>query len=150
MKTKKLEKYTYEGLGFPIELSQVPMIKFEGKYHPKIDILKISDKVIRELPFQKEKFTGNQIRFIRSYLKMPLREFAKTVVKESHTAVSKWEKFGSNPTNMDDNIETVLRLYLIEKFCSKTIAQKNNFFNYFQKIRSLEFIKNVPRIILNI
>ncbi len=150
MRTKKLEKYIYEGLGFPIELHQVPVVKFEGEYHPKIDIRKISDKVIRELPFQKEKFTGNQIRFIRSYLRMALREFAKTVVKESHTAVNKWEKFGSNPTNMDDNIETVLRLYLIEKFCSKTLTQKNKFFNYFQKIRSLEFIKNVPKIILNI
>jgi DNA-binding transcriptional regulator YiaG len=150
MKTKKLEKYTYEGLGFPIQLKDVLMVKFEGKYHPKIDVRKVSESVIRELPFQNEKLTGSQIKFIRSFLRMSLREFAKEVVKESHTAVNKWEKFGDKSTNMDDNIEMILRLFLIEKFCSKTIAQKNNFFNYFQKIRSLEFVKDIPRVFLKL
>ena len=150
MKAKKLEKYIYKGLGFPIELNDVPLVEFEGKQHPKIDIRKVSENAIRELPFQKEKFTGNQIRFIRSFLRMSLREFAKGVVKESHSAVNKWEKFKTKSTNMDSNIETVLRLYLIEKFCSKTIAEKNKFFTYFQELRSLEFIKEVPKIFIKL
>ncbi len=39
---------------------------------------------------------------------MPLREFGKTMVHESHTAVRKWESHGN------ENTEHVLRLYIIE------------------------------------
>ena len=72
---------------------------------------------------------------------MSLREFGKKIVKESHTSVNKWEKFHDKPTNMDDNIETVLRLFLIRNFCTKTKAEKNNFFNTFDKITNIDYQK---------
>src|SRR5690348_14184318 len=99
--TKKLVKaYTYEGLGFPIELSNVEMILVNGEYAPKIDVRLIADNAIKNLVLQEKKLTGNQIKFVRSYFSMSLREFSN-VVNESHTAVRKWEGFKNKSTNMD-------------------------------------------------
>src|SRR5438105_1785027 len=103
---KKLMKiYTYEGLGFPIELNHVEMITVNGEDFPKIDVRAVADKAIKALVLQKTKLTGNQIKFIRSYFAFSLRDFSN-IVNESHTAVSKWENFKNKPTNMDPNIET--------------------------------------------
>ena len=114
--TKKMQKkYIYDGFGFPVALHNVEMIKFEGELHPKIDVKKIADAVIKALVFQKTRLTGNQIKFIRTYFSMSLRTFAKKVVNESHTAIKKWEDCGNKATNMDLNIEKVLRLYILDK-----------------------------------
>ena len=53
---------------------------------------------------------------------MSLREFAK-VVNESHMAVKKWENFQNEPTNMDKNIEIILRLHVFDYIF---IKKKNN------------------------
>ncbi|HFN0434705.1 hypothetical protein SC867_09075 [Legionella pneumophila serogroup 2] len=66
------------------------------------------------MAIQEERLTGNQVKFIRTYFSMSLSEFGKTVVHESHTAVSEWEKCGDEITNMNENTEQVLRLYIIE------------------------------------
>ena len=92
MKTKIIENYTYEGLGFPIELKKVEMVFLENDWHPKIDVQKVADEVISKLAIQETRLTGNQVKFIRTYYSMPLREFGEKVVYESHIAVNKWEK----------------------------------------------------------
>jgi len=112
MKRKKLKEYTYDGLGFPVKLLNVEMVMIDGEWHPKINVEKVADDAIRKLAMQKERITGKQLKFIRTYFSMSLRGFAKEVVNESHTAVSKWEKFGNKVTNMDINIEKIIRLYI--------------------------------------
>lgn len=148
MKKKTLSKYNYEGLGFPIELVDVEMIFLDGEWLPKIDVRKVADAVIRLIPFQNERITGNQIHFIRTHFGMSLRKFAVEVVKESHMAVSKWEKFGDKSTNMDANIEIMLRLYIYEKVCVKTTKEKQNFYQKFQKIKDAPLLKKEPEITL--
>ena len=119
MKTKTIARMTYEGLGFPIELRNVKMVMINDEWHPKINMRKIADATMKVLASQEKRFTGYQVKFIRTYFNMTLRDFASEVVSESHTAVSKWEKFGSKPTNMDINIEKILRLYIYEKVNKK-------------------------------
>lgn len=133
MKTKVKPNVLYEGLGFPIELENVEMIKFNDEWLPKIDVQYIADEVIKKLVLQEERLTGNQVKFIRSYFSMPLREFGKTVVHESHTAVRKWEKCGNDITNMNENTEQVLRIYIIEQTQTKTQAEQENFYSNFKK-----------------
>ena len=145
MKTKKLKNYTYEGLGFPIELNQVECVYVDGDWHPQVDVRKVADKAIKALAAQKQRLTGNQIKFIRTYFSMSLRDFAKKVVHESHTAVSKWEAFANKPTNMDINIEIMLRLYVIEQVEAKTIKQKNSFFDKYLSLRKLAQEPALPR-----
>lgn len=139
MKTKIESIFLYEGLGFPIELENVEMININDEWHPKIDVHYIADEIIKKLAAQEERLTGNQVKFIRSYFSMPLRQFGETVVHESHTAVSKWEKYGDDITNMNENTEQVLRLYIIEQTQTKTKSEQNNFYSNFTKSRA--FVK---------
>lgn len=139
VKKKIIGKYKYEGLGFPIELTNVEFVMLSNEWHPKIDVRRIADTTIKKLAAQGTKLTGNQIKFIRGYFSMSLRQFAKKVVNESHMAVSKWEKFGNQPTHMDDNIEVMLRLYIYEKTSAKTAKQKNTFFEKYLALRDAFF-----------
>ena len=107
MKTKIIENFCYEGLGFPIDLKQVELIEIKNEWHAKIDVRKISDVVIEALAYQDSKLTGNQIRFIRTYFSMSLRKFGEEVVHETHAAVDKWEKSRDQVTSMNDNTEYV-------------------------------------------
>ncbi|HAU1184278.1 TPA: hypothetical protein JBI17_16320 [Legionella pneumophila] len=136
MKTKIEPTFLYEGLGFPIELENVTMININDEWHPKIDVRYVADEIIKKLAIQEERLTGNQVKFIRSYFSMPLREFGETVVHESHTAVSKWEKCEDDITNMNENTEQVLRLYIIEQTQTKTIADQKNFYSNFKRSRA--------------
>ena len=131
MKTKIVASYIYDGLGFPVELEEVEMVYLDNDWHPKIDVKKIADEVIAKLAVQEERLTGNQVKFIRSYYSMPLREFGEKVVHESHMAVSKWEKKGAFQTNMNANTEHELRLYIIEKLLSKSQESKSKFFDIY-------------------
>lgn len=134
---KKIEKkFIYTGLGFPVELHNVEMIKIKDAFHPKIDVRKIADSVIESLIIQKTRFTGNQVKFIRTYFSMSLRKFAN-VVNESHTAIMKWENFSDKPTNMDVNIESMLRLYICDHVIVKNNQRKNDFYNQYRKVTEI-------------
>ncbi|MGQ3890095.1 hypothetical protein ACQUW5_13825 [Legionella sp. CNM-1927-20] len=125
MKTKIEKNYLYDGLGFPVMLDKVEMVEIDGDWHPKIDVKKVADEVIAKLAVQQDRLTGNQIKFIRSYYSMPLREFGEKVVHETHAAVDKWEKKKDLPTNMNANTEHELRLYIIETLFAKPESSKS-------------------------
>lgn len=144
MKTKIVKKFKYEGLNFPIELHNVTMVMLDGEWHPKIDVRKVAESVMKALPFQKERLTGDQIKFIRTYFEMSLREFAVKVVNESHAAVAKWEKCTEKSTSMDVNIEILLRLYVLERVLAKNQKQKNKFFENYMELRQANFIASKP------
>ena len=144
MKTKIVKKFKYEGLNFPVELHNVTMVMVDGEWHPKIDVRKVAEAVIKELPFQKERLTGDQIKFIRTYFEMSLREFALKVVNESHAAVAKWEKCAHKSTSMDINIEILLRLYVLERVLAKSQKQRNQFFESYLELRQTSFTVSKP------
>ncbi|MDX2345571.1 MAG: hypothetical protein QNK11_01660 [Legionella sp.] len=131
MKTKIVNNHIYEGLGFPVELKKVEMISIDGDWAPKIDVKKVADEVIEKLAIQDARLTGNQVKFIRSYFSMSLRDFGEKVAHESHMAVSKWEKKGGMPTNMNANTEHELRLYIMEKKVGLSKASKPKFFDIY-------------------
>ncbi len=149
MKKKILKKYIYAGLGFPITLYNVELVQFEGKFHPKIDVRKVADIAILSLVDQKSRFTGNQIKFIRTYFSKSLREFS-VIVNESHMAINKWEKFKDKPTNMDINIEILLRLYIFDQISIKSPHDKKqlaNFYHQYQILKEMfatQALKNKP------
>src|SRR3989338_3864383 len=135
MKKKIKKNYIYSGLGFPILLPSIEMLYYDGEWHPKVDIYAVSDKAIRALITQESRFTGSQVKFIRVYFSMTLRAFAKNVAHESHTAVNKWENFRDKVTNMDGNIEAMIRLYIYEQLFTKTSKQRNDFYKKYQEIK---------------
>lgn len=136
MTKKIIPSYKYEGLGFPIELHNVEMILIKGEYAPKINIQLIADKAIKNLILQKNKLTGNQIKFIRNYFSLSLRQFS-VIVNESHTAIRKWENFQNSSTNMDPNIEKTIRVYIYDKIFIKDKNDKLNFYDQYMTIAEI-------------
>ena len=113
---RKIKKdYIYNGLGFPILLKEVEMTEVLGVWSPKIDVKKIADMAMEKLALQEAKLTGDHVKFIRSYFSMSLREFGNTVVKQTHSAVRKWENSENHLTSMDENTEDILKLYITDK-----------------------------------
>ena len=140
MKKKIQKKYTYQGLGFPVELNDVSFILLENEWIPVIDVRKVSQKAFKDLALQENRLSGNQIKFVRDHLGMSLREFADKVVHQSHMAVSKWEKFYDAATNMDQATELVLRLYIFHETISKNSKSEQSFINAYEKISSMRLI----------
>lgn len=136
MTNKILKTYTYEGLGFPIELHNVEMVMINGEYAPKIDVRAVADKAIKSLVLQKTKLTGNQVKFIRAYFSASLRDFGK-IINESHAAVKKWEDFKNKTTNMDLNIEARIRLYIYDSTCVKNKNDKIKFYDQYKAINEI-------------
>ena len=53
--------------------------------------------------------TGNQVKFVRQYFELSLREFAE-LFGLSHPAIIKWEKHGDNFAEISPATEKILRL----------------------------------------
>lgn len=108
---KIVKNYVYEGLGFPVILEKTRFEKIRGEWLPQINIEKLTDIIFELLPKKPSKLTGNEIKFIRTYLGKSKPSFAETF-KLSHTAISKWESAGNMTAPISPSQEIVLRLYL--------------------------------------
>ena len=136
LEQKIIKEYEYTGMIFPVTLKNVKMVKYDDQWCPVIDDIAIANKWIKKIGQAKDRLTGNQIKFIRSYFKMSLREFA-IVVNETHTAISKWESYGNEVAKMDLNIEKIIKMYICRKFherrSSKTSENLYNILDFKQK-----------------
>lgn len=109
-KETKIESFIYEGLGFPVRLINVPMKKVFGEWAMNINFSAFQKTVLHMLARKPTPLSGNELRFIISYLEMSTREFSN-LFDVTHVAVLKWLK---EDTKMNPNTETCLRLYLLD------------------------------------
>lgn len=116
---KKVEaQFIDYGCGFPIILRNVPMRKVEGKWIPNIDYNKYEKIVALMLCYKQSKLIGSELRFIRLYLGMNLKVFAKRFGIK-HPTVIKWENHKDMHTNMSLGTEKDIRLCLISYLTGK-------------------------------
>jgi DNA-binding transcriptional regulator YiaG len=106
------------GLGFPVRLVNVPMIRSRGKWTPNIDYNRLSEAVLNALSEKPVRLTGNEVRFIRLHFEMTLQGFADRFAV-SHAAVIKWEKTKDELTGMKWASEKDLRLFVRSKINGK-------------------------------
>lgn len=114
MKDKKVETFTYEGLGFPIELINVPMKKIFGEWVLDINLSKLQLEVLNILIHQPTALQAGELRFIRKYFEMTTTAFGE-VFGVSHAAVLKWESglLPSPPMDM------YIRMYVMDRLQAK-------------------------------
>lgn len=135
MANQKIEKeYVYEGLGFPIVLKNVPMIELRGIWTPDINLNTLQKVVLLALAHCQTELTGNQIRYIRSWLKLTQVEFGK-LLGVTHPAIVKWEKSGNKKSKMNLTTERDLRLLLLDKL----LPRDDDFRNAFRIVHITEF-----------
>lgn len=114
METKRMKRFTYEGLGFPVTLINVSLVKKRGIWTPAIDYNKLQKEVLLALTHKPVGLTGNEIHFVRTYFEMTLESFGKHF-GITHAAVLTWEKMGDKPAKINPTTDLCVRLFILEK-----------------------------------
>lgn len=114
-KKKRLAKFVYTGFGFPVVLRAVTMVKTSiGKSAPDVKLNQLESVVFRALATKPAPLVGDEVRFIRHHMSMPLHAFAASF-RVSHPAVVKWENARGEPTNMAWGTEVAIRLRILKE-----------------------------------
>ena len=127
MERKIKKSFMYEGLGFPIKLMNVPMIKIRGIWTPEINYNLLRKNALFAICNSPYPITGNELSFIRKYFEMTLMDFGKCF-GVTHAAVIKWEKTGGNFAKITPSIEACIRLFVMQK-----IAKDNELLKYVKR-----------------
>lgn len=114
METKKAKRFLYEGLGFPIVLVNVSLVKKRGVWTPAIDYNKLQKEALLALTHKPIALTGSEVHFIRTYFEMTLESFGKQF-GVTHVAVLTWEKTNNKPAKINPTTELCIRLSILEK-----------------------------------
>lgn len=115
MKNKKKKTFIFKDLGFPIKLINAPMKKEFGEWYIDIDMNKLMRVVLEALAHKPSALTGDEISFIRSYLRMTTIDFGK-IFGVSHVAVLKWE---SGENKISPALDVYIRLYILDYLRAK-------------------------------
>lgn len=113
MKKKIVRNLVIETLGFPVRLSNVPMIELRGDFVPDIDYNKLQKAVLLHLCHKKTPLTGNEVQFIRKYFSLTTKAFGN-LFGYTHSAILKWESKADQIARIAPTTEVYLRLYLLE------------------------------------
>lgn len=112
MRSKMLNAFIDEGLGFPVRLANVTMVEVRGQWTPNIDYNRLTKAVVLALARKPARLTGHEVRFIRQHFDVSLQAFAARFCTSQPT-VTKWERAGKRATAMAWTTEKDLRLLLL-------------------------------------
>lgn len=110
MKEKIVARYTYNDLGFPIVLKNVPMKQVFGEWTLNIDLNKLQKDALHVLVHKSVPLTGKELRFIRKYFEMTVTVFGR-LLGVTHAAVLKWE---NDQARLSPATEKYIRLYVLD------------------------------------
>lgn len=113
MEKKIKKRLLYEGLGFPVCLMNVPLMKTRGQWTPDIDYNTLQKAVLIALSCKSSPLTGNEIRFVRKYFGKTLESFGDEF-GVSHAAVIDWEKEENQPIKINPATEKCIRLFILD------------------------------------
>lgn len=116
MERKIKKKHVDYSCGFPVVLLNVPVIKIHGKQVLDIDNDALAKNILLLLYKKAEPLTGNEVRFIRYYFGITLRDFARRLGVK-HSAIVKWEKKQDHSASITWGIEKDIRLFILDKLC---------------------------------
>lgn len=105
----------YMELGFPILLVNPPMVEVWGELVPDINLKRLQADVFQLLIVKPTRFTGAEVRFIRTYLRLRQADLADVLNLKNHSVVSQWEGREDEATGMNYNNEVLLRVWMAAK-----------------------------------
>lgn len=126
MKKNIAKEFLYEGFGFPILLLNVPIREIRGVEVPDINYNNLQKTTLEELTRKPSPLTGNEVRFIRQYFELTLKDFAKRF-GVTHPAVLKWEKSKNNVAKIMPSTELYIRLFILESLKANNEVFRNTF-----------------------
>lgn len=123
----KGKKFTYHGLGFPVELYGFPIKKYWGEEMADINYNTLKRCVIELLAKKPIPLTGFEVRFIRQYFKMNYTQFAEHL-GQTRQAVTKWESKENGFSLMTPSTELHIRLSILN-FLKTSNREFRNIYN---------------------
>lgn len=139
MKHKIKKLYIYEGLGFPVHLTNVPMVEIRGEFILDIDFNNLQKAVLLHLCHKKTPLTGSEVKFIRKYFSLTTTAFAE-LFGHSHSAVLKWENQEDGFARITPTTEIYLRLTILE-FLHKKAADFRDLYHEIKIPELAEYLK---------
>lgn len=145
----KIKNYRFEGFGFPVIFDELPAVKVRGELVPDVDFDKYAKPLIEHICARQDvPLSGNQVKFIRNYFGMSLREFAK-MLNVTHQSVMRWESHKIASASVDANTEIVMRIKIMKRLNSKLslinqlvdCIDQNDDFYLLRKYRSFDPLK---------
>jgi transcriptional regulator with XRE-family HTH domain len=116
MQKKIKKKHIDYSCGFPVVLLNVPMVKIHDDWVLDINYDDLAKTVLLFLSKKPLPLTGNEIRFIRYYFGITMREFAHRLGVK-HPAIVKWEEKMDQFATVTWGIEKDIRLFILDKLC---------------------------------
>jgi DNA-binding XRE family transcriptional regulator len=140
MRQKNAKSYIYEGLGFPIRLVNVPMIKVRGKFVPNINYNLLQEVVLQNLCFKEAPLTGHEVAFIRKYFHLTTTAFGRAFGC-THAAVLKWEKYKNHFARIAPSTEICIRLFVHYRMRTKTAVTFERLYKTLDIERLIDYSK---------
>lgn len=133
----KIKNYKWNGYGFPVIFDSLPAVKLRGELVPDVDFNQFAKPLIEYMCTRHEyvPFSGNQIKFIRTYFGMTLREFAE-FMGVTHVSVMRWEKNAKASAKVGAHIEFVMKIKVLRRLQSDAIAID-------EAVENIEEVENV-------
>jgi hypothetical protein len=132
-KRKKVRKFIYPGLGFPIVLRNIEMVLTLGGWAPDVRLLQLSELAFSRLATKPAPLTGDEIHFVRHRMGLKVEAFAD-LLRVTHPTVLHWEKSRDRATKMNWGTEQDIRL----KIAERSGVTGARFFDVYSEIAALE------------
>ena len=110
--TKFVEKYIFSGFGFDVLVRNAPVKSVDGDEFLDIDMNELKVITAKALLVNSQKFTGNQIKFLRTFLKLSHNSIADKIQVPASTLRS-WEDKGSAVSGLSLEQEKAFRIFVI-------------------------------------
>ncbi|WP_374079873.1 helix-turn-helix domain-containing protein [Bdellovibrio bacteriovorus] len=121
---KILKTYTFKGFGFDVLLRNVVIKSIDGEEYPDINLNELKTNTAKALLVSKQRLTGHQLKFLRTYLKMSFDEvFSKIHVPAS--TLRSWENKGTDFTGFTTEQEKAFRIMAVNQILEQEKSKFN-------------------------
>ena len=138
MKKKIIEKFIFEGFGFPIVLHDVIVDQYDGQEFPEINYNELKLQTVKALLISSKALSGAQLQFLRKYTKKSLRDLADDL-EVSHAQIKNWEDKKLELTGMTNTQERILKNHVFNFL----ISQEQRYFSDKLITQEIEQIEQV-------
>jgi DNA-binding transcriptional regulator YiaG len=121
---KTLKEYTFKGFGFDVILKNVTIKSIEGEDYPNINMNELKTDTAKALLTNKQRLTGHQLKFLRTYLKMSFDDVSSKIHIPSSTLRS-WENKGGDFTGLNLDQEKAFRILAINEILDQEKSKFN-------------------------
>lgn len=112
--THRMDRLELGGFGFPVVLLNAPMQRVGGDAYVDLSDTLLSAAVLRALLLSPCRWTGDQVRYVRTALRRTQLELAAALHITGETTVSKWERRRAQCASLDSCVEFSLRVLVLE------------------------------------